>query len=234
MNLTHFCNSRICWGSIVGFMKKLSRGTLLLWAFFTALSLCACGSSDDEGNVLIGTWAQDCDFADALADNMGDEYADFYEPLNITILVDFNEDGTYRMYVGEDSLTDSFNNWLDAFMEYSVDMTYGLFEEQGMTKEEADAIILKRYGMSMEEYYDTVRSAFDAGTLVGKREITGTYEMRGNKLYLAEGSNDIDESYYNIFTVDGNKMIWELPDGVDETEAEIVPGLSYPLEFEKR
>lgn len=217
-------------------MKKLTKLTVLLLALVMVLSLCACGGKDDAGKALIGTWALDCDLADAMADELGSDYADFNAPLKMTILFDFNEDGTYRMYIEESSFTDSFNSWVDAFIDYSEESVYVMFEEDfGMSREETDAAILEGYGMTMREYmYETMGSQLDAGDLVSEMESKGTYETKGNKLYLAEGSDKIDESYYDVFTVDGNKLTLELPDGVDKSQAEIVPGLSYPLNLQKR
>lgn len=215
-------------------MKKLTKVTVLLLALVMVLSLCACGGND-AGKALVGTWALDCDLADAMADELGSDYADFSAPLKLTILFDFNEDGTYKMYIDESTFTDSFNSWVDAFLDYSVDMLYDTFEAQGLTKEEADSLVMENFGMSIEDYMrETVASSLDAGALAREMETTGNYETKGNKLYLAEGSSKIDESYYDIFTVNGNKLTLELPDGVDKSEAEIIPGLSYPLELNKR
>lgn len=217
-------------------MKKLTKLTVLLLALVMVLSLCACGGKDDAGKALIGTWALDCDLADAMADELGSDYADFNAPLKLTILFDFNEDGSYKMYIEEGSFTDSFSSWMDAFIDYSVDMMYDMFEDAyGLSKEDADDLVLESYGMSMEEYMrEEMSAAIDINALVREMESSGTYETKSNKLYLAEGSSKIDENYYDIFTVDGNKLTLELPEGADPSEAEIVPGLSYPLEFQKR
>lgn len=215
-------------------MKKITKLTVLLLAMVMVLSLCACGGND-AGKALVGTWALDCDLADAMSDELGSDYADFNAPLKLTLLFDFNEDGTYKMYIEESSFVESFNSWVDAFLDYSVEMTYDIFEAQGMSREETDEVVMQNFGMSVEEYMrETVASSLDASDLARSVESTGTYETKGNKLYLAEGSSKIDEHYYDIFTVNGNALTLELPDGVDESEAEIIPGLSYPLNLQKR
>ena len=64
--------------------------------------------------------------------------------------------------------------------------------------------------------------------------ITGTYETSGNKLYMAQDGESIDKNAYDVFTIDGSNLKLELPSGVDASEGEILPGLSYPLEFTKK
>ena len=216
-------------------MKKLTKLTVLLLALVMVLSLCACGGKDDAGKALIGTWALDCDLSDAMADELGSDYADFSAPLELTLLFDFNEDGTYKMYIDKSTFSGSFDSWVNAFIDYNVDMMYDMLTEQGLSKEEADAAILESFGMSLEEYFlDAFASELNADDMADEMESTGTYQTKGDKLYLAEGSDSIDESYYDIFKVDGTKLTLELPDGVDESEGEIIPGLSYPLVLQKR
>lgn len=188
----------------------------------------------EEGKALIGTWAIDFDMADALAEELGGDYADFHSSFEMTLLFDFNADGTFKMYVDEGPFTTNFNNWLDAFIDYSMEMVYDEFESYGLSREEVDADILENYGMSMQDYMFLLVGELDVSELVEELESAGTYETRGNKLYMAEGSDKIDPFVYDIFTVNGNKLTLELADGADPSEAEIVTGLSYPLILERR
>ena len=218
-------------------MKKLTKLTVLLLALVMVLSLCACGG-DDAGKALVGSWGLEYDLADALANELGSDYADFDASLKMTLMFDFNADGTFKMYVEEESFTKNFDAWLDELVDYSADMLYDILEGQGMSREEADDFILQTFGMNMDEYTQALRaelaSELDANELMGEVETSGTYKTKGDKLYMAEGSDKIDESYYDIFTVSGNKLTLDLPEGVDESEGEIVPGMSYPLVFEKK
>ena len=215
-------------------MKKLSKLTVLLLALVMVLSLCACGK-DDAGKALIGTWALDYDLADALSDELGSDYADFHASLKMTMLFEFNEDGTFRLYIDESSFTNNFNTWMDAFIDYNVEMMYDLYEDYyGLSREEVDEQ-LAQSGTTLEESLrDEMDSALDINALISEMESTGTYETKGDKLYLAEGSSSIDESVYDIFTVEGNKLTLNLPDGANASEAEIAPGLSYPVVLNKK
>ena len=215
-------------------MKKLTKLTVLLLTMVMALSLCACGGKD-TGKDLVGTWALDCDLANAMAEELGEEYADFSAPLNLTILFDFNEDGTFRMYVDDAAFEGNFNSWMDEFIAYSVEMMYGMFEDQGMSREDADAAVLESFGMSMEDYMrEQIAGALDVSELTAEMESTGNYKTKGDKLYMAEESEEFDDNSYDIFTVDGNSLTLELPEGADPSEGEIVPGLEYPLNLQKK
>ena len=51
---------------------------------------------------------------------------------------------------------------------------------------------------------------------------------------MAQDGESIDKNAYDVFTIDGSNLKLELPSGVDASEGEILPGLSYPLEFTKK
>lgn len=214
-------------------MKKVTKLAALMLTLVMALSLCACGK--DTGKDLVGTWAMDCNLASAMAEELGDDYADFDAPLNLTILMDFNEDGTYRMYIDEATFSDSINGWIDEFITYSAEMMYEMFEDQGMSREDADAAVMESFGMGIEDYMrDQISTSLDVNELMGEMESSGSYKTKGDKLYMAEGSDDFDDNSYDIFTVNGNSLTLELPEGADPSEGEIVPGLEYPLNFQKK
>lgn len=189
----------------------------------------------EAGKALIGTWALEYDLADALSDELGSDYADFHAPLPITLLFDFNEDGTYRMYADEDAFIEAFDQWGDAFVDYSLGQIYDMFEkEYGLSRAETDAYVLEFLGMSMQDYILLMVSDINMSSILREAESTGTYETRYDRLYLSDGYSSIDEDdYYEIFTVNGNKLILELAEGASSSQAEILPGLSYPLELEK-
>lgn len=192
-------------------------------------------SMAEAGKELIGTWALDCDLADAMTDELGSDYADFQASLPMTLLFDFNEDGTYKMYIDENAFTDGLNHWLDAFIDYSAEMMYSELEESGMSREDVDEFVEYYYGMGVEEYLRySIELEINISDLVGDMVSTGKYQTEYNKLYLIEDYSVFNENVYDIFSVNGDKLKIELPEGADESEAEIVPGLSYPLEFYRR
>lgn len=215
-------------------MKRVSKVVVVLLTLAMALSLCACGGSDG-GKDLVGTWGLEYDLADMLAGEMGDEYADFNTPLEMSICFEFKEDGTFRMFGEEESFKANFATWLDEFMTFSMDIVYQMFEDQGVSKEEADTLVQQQNYTDMADYVrQTFEESVDIDALLTEMSISGTYETSGDKLYMAQDGESIDKNAYDVFTIDGNNLKLELPSGADPSEGEILPGLSYPLSFTKR
>lgn len=215
-------------------MKKVSKVVVVLLTLAMVLSLCACGGGDN-GKELVGTWGLEYDMADLLAGEMGDEFADFTAPLEISICFEFKEDGTFRMFGEEASFKANFATWLDEFVAFGTDIMYKEFDAQGLSQEEADAAFQESQGTSISDYLRTTfETSVDIDALLAEMALSGTYETSGDKLYMAQDGESIDKNAYDVFTVDGSKLKLELPAGVDASEGEILPGLSYPLEFTKR
>lgn len=215
-------------------MKKVSKVVVVLLTIAMALSICACGGGDN-GKDLVGTWGLEYDMADLIAGEMGDEYSDFDASLEMTICFEFTEDGKFRMFGEEDSFKANLSAWVDKFVEYGTEVTYQEFEKQNVSREDADAAVLQQFGASIPDYLrQNFEASVDVNELLTGMALSGTYETSGNKLYMAQDGESIDKNAYDVFTVDGSKLKLELPAGVDESEGDILPGLSYPLEFTKR
>lgn len=214
-------------------MKKISRMLAVLLVLVMALSICGCGGKDG-GKDLIGTWAIQYDLADLLAGEMGDEFADFSSPLEMSICFEFKEDGTFSMFGEEESFKANFSTWLDEFLAFSTQMMYDEFENQGLGQEEADAAFQETYGNSIEDYLrENFESEVNVDSLLQEMATNGKYEVSGNKLHMAEDGEEIDKNAYDVFTVTGDTLKLELPKGADPSQGEILPGLEYPLEFKK-
>lgn len=211
-------------------MKNVRRLVVSLLALVMVLSMCGCGGKSGD---VTGTWSLEYDLSNALAGEMGEEYADFNSPLVMKMMFEFNADGTFRIYTEEASFVANFEKWVDEFVTFSVDVMYdSLKEENGLEKEEADSMFETAYGMGIEEFLrEYISAELDAKELVQDMSTSGKYETSGDKLYMAEGSESIDKNSYDVFTVNGDVMKLELPAGA--ANEEIVPGLSYPLELKK-
>ncbi len=62
-----------------------------------------------DGTIL-GTWRMECDFSEAITAEMGPEFDDFDAPFIVNIMFGFYEDGTFKMYVEEESFRENFND----------------------------------------------------------------------------------------------------------------------------
>ncbi len=215
-------------------MKKASKMLVMLLALVMALTICGCGGSD-SGKDLVGTWSLDYDMAGLLADELGSDYADFNAPLVVSICFQFNEDKTFTMFGEPESFNANFNTWMDEFLSFSTDLLYTQLEAQsGMSKEDVDAYIQEQSGQNMEEYMrSTMEGMIDTNALLDEMKTSGTYDTKGNKLYMAADGEEIDKNAYDVFTVNGDSLKLELPSGADPSEAEVLPGLEYPLDLKK-
>lgn len=212
-------------------MKKVRKLVISLLALVMVLSMCGCGGK--SGGDVVGTWSLEYDLSDALAGELGEDYADFNSPLVMKMMFEFNEDGTFRIYTEEESFVANFEKWADEFVTFSVDMMYDMLkEQQGLEKADADAMFQEAYGKGIEDFMrEMVSSQLDAKSLVQEMATSGKYETSGDKLHMSEGNAEIDKNAYDIFSVNGDVLKLELPAGAANTE--IVPGLSYPIELKK-
>ncbi|MCH5275589.1 MAG: hypothetical protein J1E65_07090, partial [Lachnospiraceae bacterium] len=183
---------------------------------------------------LVGTWILECDIQSLVVEELGDDFADFDSPLVVPLMFEFNEDGTFRMYMGED-FKDNFDNWLEDFIVFTTDYLYDMLASEGMSRAEADEIIQMIYGSSLEDYlrdelaYQLDFAMEDLEEVMGMEE-SALYEVQGNKIYLSDEYGVMDYSSYETFEVYGNMLILSNENGSTE---EIFPGtgIHYPLTF---
>ena len=211
-------------------MKRISKIVTMLLACIMLFSLVGCGKSD-TGKALYGTWSMDVDLSHELNRQMGDEFAGFDGKLVITMKFDFNEDGSFKMYVDSDALKESFATWLDSFATFSLDVMYAQFEDIGLSREEADERVQSQYNCTMEEYIrNTMESSVNVDAMAAEMKMEGIWEAKGDKLYMSE-DDEIDVNRFDIFSVSGDTLTLNLPEGAED-ESDI-PGLQYPYTLHK-
>ena len=211
-------------------MKRISKIVTMLLACIMLFSLVGCGKSD-TGKALYGTWSMDVDLSQELNRQMGDDFAGFDGKLVITMKFDFNEDGSFKMYVDSDALKESFATWLDSFATFSLDVMYAQFEDMGLSREEADELVQSQYNCTMEDYIrDTMESSVNVDAMAAEMKMEGIWEAKGDKLYMSE-DDEIDVNRFDIFSVSGDTLTLNLPEGAED-ESDI-PGLQYPYTLHK-
>ena len=211
-------------------MKRISKIVTMLLACIMLFSLVGCGKSD-TGKARYSTWSMDVDLSQELNRQMGDDFAGFDGKLVITMKFDFNEDGSFKMYVDSDALKESFATWLDSFATFSLDVMYAQFEDMGLSREEADELVQSQYNCTMEEYIrDTMESSVNVDAMAAEMKMEGIWEAKGDKLYMSE-DDEIDVNRFDIFSVSGDTLTLNLPEGAED-ESDI-PGLQYPYTLHK-
>ncbi len=188
--------------------------------------------SDGLDSELFGVWAIDYDMNQVIAAEMGEEFSDFQSSLEMSLCFEFTEEGTFRMFVDEESFKASFDGWMADFEEYLVNYMYDTFKEQGLSPEQADAAIKEAYGSeNMASYvHENMAGTLDVDDALEDVETEGTYKVKGDKLYMAEAGDDFDPFTYNPYSVKGDTLEIDTP---DTSEEELLPGLEYPLSFHR-
>ncbi|MDE6063304.1 MAG: zinc-ribbon domain-containing protein [Lachnospiraceae bacterium] len=184
-----------------------------------------------DGTIL-GTWRMQCDLSEAIVSELGPDFEDLEAPFIVDMMFEFGEDGTFRLYVDEESFRENFNAWLDEVLAYAANIMYDMFEDMGLSKKEADELVQELYGMTMEEYLkESMMTEIDVEEMIeeilASVDINGIYRVEEDRLYMAE--QEINENQYDIFHFEEDKLIIGLSDGADSSE--ILPGIAYPFEL---
>lgn len=209
-------------------MKKTTKILSLVMIMILSLSLVGCGKNTAEQ--LYGTWSTTFDLSGMIESELGSDFEGFHEEFDITLMMDFNEDGTFKMYADEEALSSTFNTYIESLASFGTDMMYTELEGSGMSREEIDAAFQEQYGMGIEEYMlSELQASVDMDVLVGDIETTGVYEAKGNKLYMDETA--VSSNVYDLFTVEGDVLTIDAAGEVDS--AEIIEGFDYPYTFNK-
>lgn len=211
-------------------MKKTKRILSLIMIMVLALSLAGCGSTAKK---LYGTWASTFDISSTFeADLAGSEFEGFHEDFDVTLMLDFNEDGTFKMYVDEEALTNTCNTYIESLAAFGADIMYEKFmsQDDSYTREMVDSVFEERVGMGVEEYLlSELQSSINVEEVVSSIETTGVYEAKGNKLYMDETA--VSPNVYDLFTVEGDVLTIDAAGEVDSEE--IIEGFDYPYVFTK-
>lgn len=84
--------------------------------------------------------------------------------------------------------------------------------------------------MTLKEYFsEMLDEELDVSELLDETETEMKYYVEGDKLYLVDDTDT--EDYYENFYIEGDTLV--LGGDGSLNEAEILPGLSYPLQLTK-
>lgn len=160
------------------------------------------------------------------------------EKLFVYIAFDFEDDKSCVLYIDEDKTVESMKVYIDGMMDSLVEWMYNMFEDMGITREQADAAIQSQYGMGIEEYLDAeMAAALDPEVLSEQfaevENYEGFYNFKDGKLYLADTEEELaNELSYVEYTLEGNTLT--IAEGTDDSFAELADlGIKLPLIFEK-
>ena len=179
---------------------------------------------------LYGTWGADFDLSGAIESELGSDFDGFHEEFNITLLMDFNEDGTFKMYVDEETLTETFNAYIESLAAFGTEILYKELTGEGYSRKEINSVIKQEYGMGFEEYMlSELQKSVNIKDLVDDIETTGVYEVKGNKLYMDEVA--VSSFSYDLFTIDGDVLT--IDSAIDVDSVELFEDFDYPYVFNR-
>lgn len=180
---------------------------------------------------LVGKWKLEYDMNDIIAETVGEDMDNFDSEFYVTFIFEFTEDGICRLSLDEDSFVKSFDSWKDDLLDYLIDMALEEYISDGsMTKKEFEKAFKSTYGMTLKEYFsEMLDEELDVSELLDETETEMKYYVEGDKLYLVDDTDT--EDYYENFYIEGDTLV--LGGDGSLSEAEILPGLSYPLQLTK-
>ena len=180
---------------------------------------------------LVGKWKLEYDMNDIIAETVGEDMDNFDSEFYVTFIFEFTEDGICRLSLDEDSFVKSFDTWKDDLLDYLIDMALEEYISDGsMTKKEFEKAFKSTYGMTIKEYFsEMLDEELDVSELLDETETEMKYYVEGDRLYLVDDTDT--EDYYENFYIEGDTLV--LGGDGSLSEAEILPGLSYPLQLTK-
>ena len=180
---------------------------------------------------LVGKWKLEYDMNDIIAETVGEDMDNFDSEFYVTFIFEFTEDGVCRLSLDEDSFVKSFDSWKDDLLDYLIDMALEEYISDGsMTKKEFEKAFKSTYGMTIKEYFsEMLDEELDVSELLDETETEMKYYVEGDRLYLVDDTDT--EDYYENFYIEGDTLV--LGGDGSLSEAEILPGLSYPLQLIK-
>lgn len=180
---------------------------------------------------LVGKWKLEYDMNDIIAETVGEDMDNFDSEFYVTFIFEFTEDGICRLSLDEDSFVKSFDSWKDDLLDYLIDMALEEYISDGsMTKKEFEKAFKSTYGMTLKAYFsEMLDEELDVSELLDETETEMKYYVEGDRLYLIDDTDT--EDYYENFYIEGDTLV--LGGDGSLSEAEILPGLSYPLQLIK-
>lgn len=210
-------------------MKKL---LCVVLSLVLALSMIGCGGSDAEK--IIGTWEGEMDAAELLNAGMdtGDESMSEYihaDSFPVVWQFTFNEDGTCRLAIEEESFKESFNAYLETFKAGLTKYLEDMLAEMGMEMSVDE--LLTQMGGSLDDLVAETLNDEMIEEAMGDMVSEGKYKVEDGKLFLSDSlDEEINENVYVTYELDGKNLT------LLESFGEALEGLEdmiFPMELEK-
>lgn len=204
-------------------MKKFAKLTALVLALVLVLSLAACKGTEKTAAQLpeatteaapvqeasvVGKWAYSIDAARMMeiAGQQEDADEDQIEMVGqllgdteLVVTLELNEDNTFRLAIDPDSIQAMVDNMIENLPQLIAEM-------YGMTPEELESMLAEQ-NMTMDDFAAMMREQINPEDLVSDiEEVNGYYQVDGDKIYLGNSLEEIDQDKYVVFTLTDSKL----------------------------
>lgn len=181
-------------------MKIWKKGLAILLVLVLAVSLCACGKSEEDK--LVGTWKCEYDVTDVMNksfnDSMGAEL-DIDGTMVLPMTMTMNEDRTFTLEIDSKAYVSSFQTYMDSVVNAIVAYTC---DSAAMSKEDLDSLTQEQSGMSAFDYFKDLlvgdQSEEDIVKQLEEASSTGTYSVKDGKIVLADEAGETEEYAYTL------------------------------------
>ncbi len=134
--------------------------------------------------ILQGTWICDVDLSDEMVG-----FEDFGS-VDYRMIMNFGNTGTLSMEI---KLKDE-EDYIKKLKDYTIEIMYESFAQEGLTKEQADQKMLDEYGLNVEDYVEASLKNYNVNDMLGAFSTEEVYYVEGNTLYTAMSWNAKFES----------------------------------------
>lgn len=144
---------------------------------------------------LQGTWISDIKLSDEM---MG---IDNFGGVDCRVTIEFGKTGEMSMKLSVKNEAD----FIKKLKVYTVNQTYEAFEQEGLTKEQADKAMIEAYGLNVNDYVDASLKNYDPDSLFSTYNLDEVYYVKGNTLYYALSWNAKFES--SEFKINNGELV---------------------------
>lgn len=217
----------------------MKRMIAVLLALVMVVSMVGCSSGDADK--LVGTWEADVNLSSTISemlDSLGQDSAEYFDfsDFSVTMVITFNDDGTYAMTLDEASTQAAFDGLMEDVEAGMVKMLEAQIAENGldMTVDE----LLEASGMNLDDLMAEMKTSFAdediISDMVDESTTEGNFEAKDGKLYLSDGKDfAVDEAIYDTYVLDGDTLTLQEHVGDDAAVSEALEDTMYPITFEK-
>ena len=187
--------------------------------------------AEDETSIY-GTWKTSLD----LSEMMNQLYAALLEGITLPAITgltfefdfEFNENGTFKCEVSEDSAKAAMENAKPSLVAFFEALYTAMAEQMDMTLEEALA------AEGIESIDALIEQQFNTADMAEGFTSEGKFLIEDNKLYTEVDENgEIDKTQYTVFTLENGKLTFTEVVGGDEEDSNMFSDF-LPLVFEKQ